>query len=147
MTALLSQLEAPAKAMGIPTAELAAIVERGTPVRYEPAACLFHESTPREWLGIILEGEVEIIRGLHGRQTHLATLSNSALLAEGLLLEESAHSASAFARAKGAQVLQIPHKVLQEVKASKPDIYYRIVARVAQRISDRLRAASDQLAA
>jgi aspartate ammonia-lyase len=36
--------------------------------------------------------------------------------------------------------------VLDEVKSSKPDIYYRLVARVAQRISDRLRAASELLA-
>jgi aspartate ammonia-lyase len=36
--------------------------------------------------------------------------------------------------------------VLDEVKAQKPDLYYRLVARVAQRIGDRLRAASELLA-
>jgi aspartate ammonia-lyase len=43
-------------------------------------------------------------------------------------------------------VLQIPRAVLNEARAAKPDVYYRIVARVAQRINDRLRAASDLLA-
>jgi aspartate ammonia-lyase len=146
MNDILSKLDVPARAMGVPVAELAAIVERGQIVPYEPAACLFHESTPREWLGIVVDGTVEIVRGLHGRQTHLATLTDGALISEGILLDECAHSASAFARSKGTRVLQVPQAVLQQVKASKPDVYYRLVARVAQRIGDRLRAASERLA-
>jgi aspartate ammonia-lyase len=106
------QLEAPAKAMGIPVSELAAIVQRGEEVAYEGGACLFHESTPRQWLGIVTDGEVEVIRGLHGRQTHLATISNGALLAEGVLLDDCAHSASAYARGSGAKVLQVSRAVL-----------------------------------
>src|SRR5262249_8584157 len=52
----------------------------------------------------------------------------------------------AFARGAHTRVLQVPRAVLDDVKAKKPDIYYRLVARVAQRISDRLRAASELLA-
>ena len=146
MKDIIQKLEAPARAMGVPVAELAAIVEQGQVVAYDAGAYLFHESTPREWLGIVVDGEVEIVRGLHGRQTHLATLTDGALISEGMLLDECAHSASAFARGAGTRVLQVPRAVLDEVKASKPDIYYRLVARVAQRISDRLRAASELLA-
>jgi aspartate ammonia-lyase len=83
---------------------------------------------------------------LHGRQTHLATLTEGALVAEGILLDESAHSASAFARGASTRVAQVHLALLNEVKSVKPDLYYRIVARVAQRISDRLRAASEMLA-
>ena len=67
------KLEVPARAMGVPVNELAAIVERGQVVEYDAGACLFHESTPRQWLGIVVDGEVDVVRGLHGRQTHLAT--------------------------------------------------------------------------
>ena len=146
MKDILQMLEAPARAMGVPAAELAAIVERGQEVAYDAGACLFHESTPRQWLGLVVAGEVEIVRGLHGRQTHLATLTDGALISEGILLDECAHSSSAFARGSGTRVLQVPSAVLDEVKSKKPDIYYRVVARVARRISDRLRAASDLLA-
>lgn len=146
MQNILQQLEAPARAMGFPVSELAAIVEKGKEIAYEAGACLFHESTPREWLGIVVDGEVEIVRGLHGRQTHLATLTGGALLSESILLDECAHSASAFARGPGARVLQVARAVLDNVKTTKPDIYYRLTARVAQRISDRLRAASELLA-
>ncbi len=146
MQDIIKKLEVPARAMGVPVSELAAIVEKGQEVNYGAGDCLFHESTPREWLGIVAGGEIEIVRGLHGRQTHLATLTDGALVAEGILLDESAHSASAFARGSGARVVQVPRAVLDELKASKADIYYRLVARVAQRISDRLRAASELLA-
>jgi aspartate ammonia-lyase len=146
MTPITEQLDAPARAMGIPTSELASIVQQGEVKSYEPGTCLFHESTPRQWLGIVADGEVQIVRGLHGAQTHLATLTKGALVSEGILLEECAHSSSAFARSTGAKVLEVPSQVLNKVKSTKPDIYYRIVARVAQRISDRLRAASELLA-
>lgn len=146
MPDILQKLEQPARAMGVPTSELVAIVEKGEVVAYEGGACLFHESTPRQWFGIVVAGEVEIVRGLHGRQTHLATLTDGALISEGILLDESAHSASAFARGVGTQILQVSSAVLSELKSIKPDIYYRLVARVAQRIGDRLRAASEMLA-
>jgi aspartate ammonia-lyase len=146
MKDILQRLEAPARAMGVPVSELAAIIEKGQEIAYEAGACLFHESTPRLWLGLVVAGEVEIVRGLHGRQTRLATLTDGALVAEGILLDESAHSVSAFARGAGTRVMQVPRAVLDEVKSSKPDVYYRLVARVAQRISDRLRAASELLA-
>jgi aspartate ammonia-lyase len=74
--------------MGVPVSELAAIVERGQVVAYEGGACLFHESTPRQWLGLVVSGQVEIVRGLHGRQTHLATLTDGALVSESILLDE-----------------------------------------------------------
>lgn len=146
MIEVMEKLDVPARAMGVPVSELAAIVEKGQIVPYEAGACLFHESTPRQWLGIVVEGRVEIVRGLHGRQTHLATLTDGALVAEGILLDDSAHSASAFARGPGVRVLLVPRHVLEQVKVQKPDIYYRLVARVAQRISDRLRQASEMLA-
>src|SRR6185369_14119164 len=127
---LLSKLEVPAKAMGVPVAELVAIVEKGQAVEYDAGGCLFHESTPRQWLGIVMGGEVDIVRGLHGRQTYLAKLTDGALISEGILLDDCAHSTSAFARSRGTRVLQISQAVLAELKRSNPDVYYRVVARV-----------------
>jgi aspartate ammonia-lyase len=147
MSDIIRQLEVPARAMGVNVADLVAIVKRGQEVAYEAGACLFHESTPRQWLGFVASGEVEIVRGLHGRQTHLATLTEGALLSEGVLLDECAHGTSAFARGSNTSVVQVPRDVLEDVKAKQPDLYYRVVARVAQRIGDRLRLASEMLAA
>src|SRR5262245_43889647 len=146
MNNIIEKLQVPARAMGVPVEQLATIVQQGKVVPYDAGACLFHESTPREWFGIVVGGQVEVVCGLHGRQTHLATLTDGALVSEGILLDDRAHSASAFARGSGTQVLQVGRAVLDQVKSSKPELYFRVVARVAQRISDRLRAASEMLA-
>ena len=146
MNNITEKLRAPARAMGVPVEELVAVTDQGKVVAYDAGACLFHESTPREWFGIVVGGEVEVVRGLHGRQTHLATLTDGALISEGILLDDRAHSSSAYARGAATRIHQVPRTVLEQVKKSKPEIYYRVVARVAQRISDRLRAASDMLA-
>jgi len=58
MATIMEMLEAPAKTMGIPVAELSALIQKGQGVSYEGGACLFHESTPREWMGIVVDGEV-----------------------------------------------------------------------------------------
>ncbi|HSB77713.1 MAG TPA: aspartate ammonia-lyase [Candidatus Methylomirabilis sp.] len=145
MNFLKSNLEPIAASFGVSADDLQAILMQGQAVTYGPGTWLFHESTPREWLGILEEGEVEIVRGLHGRRTHLAILTPGALLSESVLLDPSAHSSSACAP-RGARVFQIPRAVLETVKGEKPDVYYRIVARIAQRISDRLRGATEQLA-
>src|SRR5438046_2113056 len=134
---IMKMLETPARAMGVPVSELMEIVERGKVVEHEAGACLFHESTPRQWFGMVVEGQVDVVRGLHGRQTHLATLGEGSLISEGILLDDCAHSASAFAKGGKARVLQVPQAVLEDVRAKKPEIFYRLVARVARRINDR----------
>src|SRR4051812_21603584 len=105
MMNIIEKLQGPARAMGVPVSELAAIVDQGSVVEYEAGACLFHESTPRQWFGIILDGQLEIVRGLQGRQTHLATLTEGSIVSEGILLDECAHASTAFARGGTARVL------------------------------------------
>jgi len=100
---------------------------------------------PVHGVGFIEAGEVEIVRGLHGAQTRLAVLGPGAMIGEGALLDDSAHSTSAFTR-HGATVLAVPRAAWDSLRGSHPDIYYRIVAHVAQRLSERLRYASEQLA-
>ena len=144
----MSQLEklmaAAAQAMGINIDDLRAIVEQGERKSYAAGEYLFHESTPRLWAGWVEEGEIEIVCGPQGTVTHLSTLGLGAMVAEGVLMDDTPHSTSAFTR-KGVTVLQIPQTVWQEVRETKPDIFYRIVARIAQRQSERLRYAADQI--
>ncbi|RNC68253.1 MAG: aspartate ammonia-lyase [Desulfuromonadales bacterium] len=132
-------------ASGISATDLYLIASKGERKVYAPGEYLFHESTPRLWAGFIEDGEVAIVRGLHGSTTHLSTLAQGAMIAEGALMDESPHASSAFTRT-GATVLQIPREVWLEVRQTQPDVFYRIVARVAQRQSERLRHAAEQLA-
>ena len=65
------KIEQAAQASGISVEDVTAFFAEGEERRYAANEWLFHESTPRLWAGILLEGEVEIVRGLHGSsQSH-----------------------------------------------------------------------------
>lgn len=138
-------IEAAAKRLGIQVTDLTALIDKGHVATYEASAYLYHESTPRSWLGIILEGEVEIIRGAQARSVLLATLIPGALISEGVMLDDSPHTSNAVTRL-GATVWQIERSALEEVRAEKPEMYYVIVGRIAARLSERLRHAAERIA-
>src|SRR5215510_7673774 len=134
-----------ALAMDLAEGDLRTIFAQGTQKTYEAGAWLFHESTPREWAGIVQAGEVDIVRGLYGSPTRLARLGPGAMIAEGALLDNTPHTTGAFTR-EGVVVWQVPHAVWEEARQTSPAVFYRVVARVAEGISMRLRYASEQLA-
>ena len=135
-------LAAAAQRIGISTEELTAITDLGKRVAHAAGDYLYHESTPREWLGIVLDGEVEILRGAQARTTRLAMLTSGAIISEGVMLDDSPHAASAVARTS-ATVWQITREALERVRAEKPEVFYRIVGRIASRLSERLRLAAE----
>jgi aspartate ammonia-lyase len=130
--------------MGVAEDDLKGFFERGEQKTYAAEDWLFHESTPRQWAGLVIDGEVTIVRGLHGSTRHLAVLTPGALIAESAFLEEEAHATGAFTR-NGATVWQISQAALAAFREEQPDLFYRIVARVAAGISDRLRMASERV--
>lgn len=132
------------KATGLNKEELRAFFDRGERRQYEPNEWLFQESTPRQWAGILLKGEVELVRGLHGASRHIATMIPGSLISEGAFLEADAHSNGAYTR-EGAVVWRINRQQLMEYRESKPQIYYRIVERVAVGINRRLKLLSTKL--
>jgi len=131
--------------MDIPIEDMQTFLSRGTMERYAAEAWLFHESTPRLWAGVVMDGEVTITRGQHGSTRHVAVLGGGALISESALLDELPHSTGALTR-QGATIWQISRENIDKFRQENPDIFYRIVARTAQRISDRLRTVSARLA-
>ena len=132
------------KASGIREEDLQAFFIQGEEHTYQANEWLFHESTPREWAGIVLDGDVQLVRGLHGVSRRIGSLIAGALVSEGALLEGDAHSTGAFTR-EGATVWQISRKKIESYREANPDIFYRIIARVAVNINKRLRVISDQI--
>jgi len=134
-----------ARRIGIKPQELAAVLHRGASVGYGAGDCLFHESTPRQWLGLVVEGEVDLLRGQHGHTVRIGLAQPGAILSEGVMLDDSPHSTSAVAR-QGARVWQISRAELDAVRAENPEVFYRLVGQIARRLSDRLRTATERLA-
>jgi aspartate ammonia-lyase len=145
MSLLDTLLDSASAATGISKVDLTYVFGKGERKVYAPGEYLFHESSPRLWAGIVEEGEVQVVRGLHGSTTHLSTLAMGAMIGEGALLDETPHSTSAYTRS-GAKVWVVLRADWEHVKKHDPEIFYRIVARVAQRQAERLRHASDLLA-
>ena len=137
------QIASLAKTMSIQAEELAEILRRGASHTYQAGEYLFHESAPRLWMGIVEDGEVEIVRGNHGSTTRLATLTDGTAFSEGVLLDDLPHSASAVALTD-VKVWLIGREVFDDLRANKPDIFYRMVGHIARRLSARLRAANER---
>ena len=133
-----------AETMAIEAGELAAIMREGASHFYPAGSCLFHEFTPRLWMGIVEEGEIEIVRGSHGSTTRLATLTRGSAFSEGVLLDDFPHSASAVALTE-VRVWLIPRAVFEKIRVDKPEVFYRMVSHFARRLSMRLQAANEHL--
>jgi aspartate ammonia-lyase len=133
-----------AETMAINADELAALIGEGSTHFFPTGAYLFHESMPRLWMGIVEEGEIEIVRGKHGSSTRLATLTRGTAFSEGVLLDDLPHSASAVALTD-SKVRIIPREVFEKIRAEQPEVFYRMVGHVARRLSARLRASNEHL--
>jgi len=138
------QIASLAKTMSIEAIELTALVRRGALHSYKAGEYLFHESAPRLWMGIVEKGEVEIVRGNHGSTTRLATLTAGTAFSEGVMLDDLPHSASGVALGD-VGVWLIPREVFDELRANKPEVFYRMVGHIARRLSTRLRAANERV--
>jgi aspartate ammonia-lyase len=132
-----------AQRMGIEATALAAVLKRGTAVTYPAGEYLFHESAPRQWLGLVLEGEVELLRGRQGRTAVIGTVQPGAIISEAVMLDETPHAATGVTR-HGCKLWQIPRAELDRVREENPETFYRLTAQVARRLSERLRLASDR---
>jgi aspartate ammonia-lyase len=134
-----------AQGIGIKTDELAAVFRRGTAVSYQAGDYLFHESSPRQWLGLVLEGKVDLVRGRYGKSVLIGVAQAGAILGEGVMLDDTPHTLSAVTR-QGAKIWQIPREELEAVRKQSPEVFYRIVGQVARRLSERLNAATERFA-
>jgi aspartate ammonia-lyase len=138
-------LKTASKRIDVDPTDLKDFFAQGEQLTYEAEEWLFHESTPRKWAGLVLDGEVEIVRGLHGSTKHLAVLAPGALISESAFLDEVPHGTGAFTRL-GATIWQISRNGIEVFREKKPKVFYRIIARVAANISNRLRLASERFA-
>ena len=142
MTMLERAIAAAASAVGAEPEDLRWLATGARLREWQPGEWLFHESTPYDWTGIIEDGDVEIVRGLHGDEHLLYTLDTGSMVSEGTILGNTAHFASARTRT-GARLWVITRETMDYVRQQNPQAYYRIVARIGQRLADRVRLLSD----
>jgi len=134
-----------AQRIGVQPDELASVFRRGAAVSYKPADILFRQSTPRQWLGLVMEGEIDLLHGQQGRDVLIGVAQSGAIIGEGVMLDDTTHSTSAITH-HGAKVWQISREELESVRAEHSAVFERIVHQIAVRFSDRLRLVAERLA-
>src|SRR6516162_8188060 len=108
-----------AQQMGIKPDELKAVLQRGKAVSYKAGDYLFHEATPRQWLGLVLEGEIDLVRGQFGNSVLVGLAQPGAILGEGVMLDDTPHGTSGVTH-QGATVWQISRAELNKVRSENP---------------------------
>ncbi|WP_321404911.1 aspartate ammonia-lyase [Maridesulfovibrio sp.] len=133
-----------ARSTGISEEDLVILIAEGEERVYQQDEWIFYESSPRRWAGIILEGELELMRGIHGTSRKVGTIVSGSMISEGALLEKDSHSNGAFTRT-GARIWQITEEKIESFKENNPELFYRIVAQVAVGINRRMRMLADSV--
>jgi aspartate ammonia-lyase len=124
---------------------LAKAAEQAT---YGSDQLVFAEGAPREFFAVILEGNVAIERSDRTRPgvtVRLATFGAGSVLAEGALLEATAHGSSARAT-RESKLLLFRTAGLESVFKDQPALHAALVSRAARVIAERLRGADAMLA-
>lgn len=133
-----------ARSTGISEEDLVVLIAEGEEQVYPQDEWIFYESSPRRWAGIILEGELELMRGIHGTSRKVGTIVSGSMISEGALLEKDSHSNGAFTRT-GTRIWQITEEKIESFKENNPELFYRIVAQVAVGINRRMRMLADSV--
>ncbi|APA95818.1 Aspartate ammonia-lyase [Nocardia seriolae] len=145
MDTMSDMIETTSIATGIDVEDLKALTAVAQYREYPAGAVVFHESTPRDWFGIVMRGRIEMVTGLAGHETELGTVRAGGMISEMTLLDGGTHMATA-RTSGGAEVLIVTREAIEELSAREPERYHRIVARVAQLVAARLQSLSSRLA-
>ena len=108
---------------------------------YQEGDYLFNEHSPREYIYIIYEGEVELIkRTPYGKEERLAFFGKFDFLGEGSLMDDSPHSTSARI-VMNSRILCVHRNYFKEHGPES----LKIFSNVARVISRRMRHANNKL--
>ncbi len=104
------------------------------------------QGAPREWFGVLLSGELELLHGRHGDPRRVGLLERGAMVFEGVLMEDQTpHRLST--RALGpVEMLIVDTAAVDRLRTERPDVWSELMLRVAQRLRARLRVATAHLA-
>ena len=133
-----------ARSTGISEEDLSILFAEGEEQVYGQNEWIFHETTPRRWAGVLLEGELELMRGLHGSTRNVGTMVAGSMISEGTFLGNDAHSNGAFTRT-GVKIWQISQEKIESFKENDPNFYCRIVSQIAVGINRRMGVLADSI--
>lgn len=130
--------------MDVSAEELKRFAANGKNRKFATGDYLFHQSAPRRFFGIVLRGKINLQRGLAGRSVTIACLTEGAMIGETLFIDELDHSVSGLAL-EDTEVWVVTKEAIEQFRLEQPEIFHRMVARAARRLSLRLRETTEML--
>ncbi|NOZ62394.1 MAG: cyclic nucleotide-binding domain-containing protein, partial [Calditrichaeota bacterium] len=97
---------------------------------YGAGEFLFHESMPRQGIYWIIEGEVEILKGIGDQPVRLTLLGDNTLLGERILLSSEIPHLTSAKTTKETRVIFLPKKYLHQIKQENAQLFEQL-ARIA----------------
>lgn len=131
--------------MDVSADELKRFAALGKKRKYSTGDYLFHQSAPRRFFGVVLRGKINLQRGLAGRSVTIACLTEGAMIGETLFIDELDHSVSGLAL-EDTEIWVVTREAIEQFRLEQPQIFHRMVARAARRLSLRLRETTEMLA-
>jgi aspartate ammonia-lyase len=111
----------------------------------ESGELVFQENAPRNHLYIIVQGKVELFKNTpFGKEKSLRIFEEKDFMGEGSLMDNYPHSTSTRMLEDGI-VLKLNRNDFNELTSEKPEISSKIFAKIAQRISKRMRLTTSQV--
>lgn len=112
---------------------------------YAADQVIFEENSPRQYLRLIYEGEVELYKkSTFGENTRLSFFGKYDFIGEGALMDEYPHSTTARTLIPST-FLTISRDKFAKIQKSNPDILSHVLPAVARVISRRMRQASTRV--
>jgi aspartate ammonia-lyase len=112
---------------------------------YPAGSLLFEENSPRKYLRIIYEGEIELFKKTpFGEEKRLSLFRKFDFLGEGALMNDYPHSASSRA-VTASTVLMISRERFEALFGERPQLASKVLSRVARVISRRMRQTSTRV--
>jgi len=112
---------------------------------YKTGDLLFSENSPRKYVYLIYDGEVELFKTTpYGEEKRLTFFRKYDFLSEGALMDDYPHSTSARALID-TTALTISREKFESLFAEHPHLAAKILSRIARVISRRMRQASTRV--
>lgn len=112
--------------------------------RARKGTTIFSEGKRDSFLCILVDGKLEVLKETDGSQRRLATIRAGKTVGEMSIIDEQPHSATVVA-ATEVDLLLLTQNNLQRIADEHPRLGYKVLWRIAQQLSSRLRQTSGQL--
>lgn len=125
--------------------ELKLLADNLEEIKLQPNSLLFSENSPRKYLYIIFDGEIELYKTTtFGEEKRLTFFKKYDFLGEGSLMDDYPHSTSARSILI-TTVFAISREKFTALSRKQPSIAFKVLSRVSRVISRRMRLTSTRV--